>query len=158
MPLATLEGTVTVAVAPPGMSAVSEVKPPSTCPLTNMPEAESLVAVCAKPSVFLKEMVAPAGTVSMSLTAQTKPFDSAVTSSAGDIWLASVNPSASFTPIVINPGQTATVNVTITPSAAAGTVVSGTLYVDDFSADVPPYAQTSGNELAGLPYSYKVGE
>ena len=62
-----------------------------------------------------------------------------------------------FSPVVINPGQTATINVTITPSAASGTVVSGDLYVDDFLSDVPPYGQQGGDELAALPYEYTVG-
>ncbi len=93
------------------------------------------------------------------MTAQTKPFDSAVTSATGDIEAASINPATSFSPVVINPGQTATVNVTITPSAASGTVVSGNLYVDDFDNNVPPpvTGQQSGDELATLPYSYTVG-
>jgi hypothetical protein len=47
--------------------------------------------------------------------------------------------------------------VKITPSGTAGTVVSGTLYVDSFMSDVPPYGQTTGNEVAALPYTYTVG-
>jgi hypothetical protein len=47
--------------------------------------------------------------------------------------------------------------VTITPSAAAGTVVKGTLYVDDELAAIPPYSDISGDELSALPYEYKVG-
>jgi hypothetical protein len=100
---------------------------------------------------------APAGTVSSSMTVQAKEFDTSVTSSTGDVELASINPAATFSPVVINPGQTATIDVTITPSAAPGTVVSGTLYVDDFLNDIPPYGQIASNELAGIPYSYTVG-
>ena len=36
-------------------------------------------------------------------------------------------------------------------------MVSGTLYVDDLLAAVPPYGQLSGNELTALPYEYTVG-
>jgi hypothetical protein len=102
---------------------------------------------------------APAGTATISMTAQAKAFDSAVTSTTSDLWLAATNPSAAFSPIVINPGQTATIQVTITPSAAKGTVVKGTLYVDDFVSNVPPpaYSQLSGDELAAFPYQYTVG-
>jgi hypothetical protein len=102
---------------------------------------------------------APAGTATISMTAQTKAFDPAVTSATGDIWLAATNPAATFSPIVINPGQTATIDVTITPSAAKGTVVTGVLYVDDFVSNVPPpaFSQVSGNELAAFPYEYTVG-
>jgi hypothetical protein len=47
--------------------------------------------------------------------------------------------------------------VTITPSAPRGTVVRGTLYVDDLLAGIPPYNQFSGNEVDALPYEYTVG-
>ncbi len=99
---------------------------------------------------------APAGTANVSMAAQAKAFDPAVTSGAGDLWQIAVNPDASFSPVAINPGQTVVINVTITPSAAVGTVVSGTLYVDDFVGGILPYLQTSGDELVGIPYKYKV--
>jgi hypothetical protein len=35
-------------------------------------------------------------------------------------------------------------------------VVAGTLYVDDFTSDVPPYGQVSGDELAAIPYAYRI--
>ena len=99
---------------------------------------------------------APAGTVSLQMQAITKAFDPAVTSSTGDIELASINPAASFTPIVINPGQTATINVTITPSGSTGTIVSGELYVDDFLTAVPPYGQEGSDEVNVIPYEYRI--
>jgi hypothetical protein len=96
----------------------------------------------------------------MSMTAATKPFDPAVTSPTGDFWLFSINPAAaaaSFSPVVINPGQTGVINVTITPSGAPGTIVGGNLYVDDLADNVPPYGQQTGDELAAIPYGYTVG-
>jgi hypothetical protein len=99
---------------------------------------------------------APAGTASISMTAQTRAFDPAVTSAPGDIMLAASNPAATFSPVVINPGRSATIDVTIKPSAGAGTVVSGFLYVDDYLSGVPPYGQVSTDELAALPYEYTV--
>ena len=91
------------------------------------------------------------------MSAVTKAFDTAVTSATGDLWAVSTNPAASFSPVTINPGQSATIDVTITPNAAAGTVVSGDLYVDDFASGVPPYGQLTGDELVALPYEYTVG-
>jgi hypothetical protein len=100
---------------------------------------------------------APAGTLnSVTMTATTKAFDSAVTSGTGDLWLTSTNPAATFSPVVINPGQSAVINVTITPSGASGTTVHGTLYVDDFVSGVPPYGQAAGDVLAGLSYAYTI--
>ena len=99
---------------------------------------------------------APAGTASLAMTTQSKAFDPAVTSDTSDIWLAATNPAATFSPIVLGPGQTGTINVTITPVGASGTVVQGTLYVDDFVSGVPPYGQIAGDELAAFPYTYTI--
>jgi hypothetical protein len=99
---------------------------------------------------------APAGTVSVTMTAQTRKFDPAVRSNIGDFWRAAVNPATPFGVLVIQPGQTKTIRVSITPSGPSGTVVSGHLYVDEFLADVPPYGQTTGDEIAALPYSYTI--
>jgi Peptidase inhibitor I9 len=100
---------------------------------------------------------APAGTDSSTMSVVAKQFDTSVTSPTGDLELASINPAATATPVVLNPGQSATIDVTITPSAAPGTVVDGTLYVDDILNNIPPYGQFAVDELAGLPYSYTVG-
>jgi hypothetical protein len=99
---------------------------------------------------------APAGTVSVSVTATTKKFDPAVTSSVGDFWQAAVNPAAQFGLFVIQPGQTGTINVTITPSGASGTVVHGNLYADTFDGNIAPFGQESGDELAAFPYAYTI--
>ena len=48
--------------------------------------------------------------------------------------------------------------MTITPSAPVGTVVTGKLYVDDLMSvyGVPPYDELTGDELAAIPYEYRV--
>ena len=99
---------------------------------------------------------APAGTASIAMAAQTKEFDSAVTSTTGDLMLTAVNPATTAKPVIIDPGASATVDVTITPSGASGTHVNGTLYVDDAVTNVPPSGQSTGDELAGLPYAYTI--
>ncbi len=99
---------------------------------------------------------APAGTVSVAMTATTKQFDPAVASAVGDLWQASVNPAAPFALLTIQPGETKTINVTIKPAGPSGTVVSGNLYVDDFLGNIPPYGQESGDELAAIPYTYTI--
>ncbi len=101
---------------------------------------------------------APAGTASVSMTAQMEPFDPAVTSNTADVETLATNPDVTGSLLALNPGQTGTINVTITPSAATGTVVSGNLYVDDLDTNVPPpvTSQESGDELAALPYAYTV--
>ncbi len=90
------------------------------------------------------------------MSATTEAFDAAVASSTGDLELASINPATTFSPVVINPGQSATITVTITPSGSSGTVVSGTLFVDDFLTNVPPFGQQGADELTGIPYTYTI--
>ena len=49
--------------------------------------------------------------MALSMTKQSKAFDSTVTSDSNDVWLAATNPAATFSPIYIGPGQTGTINV-----------------------------------------------
>ena len=100
------------------------------------------------------------GTASM--TATTAAFDPAITAPTGDLWLGSTNAAATFAPYVVQPGQSVTIPVTITPQGAAGTVVSGTLYVADSS--MFSYAPLGGeggiplgSDVAAFPYSYTIG-
>jgi len=54
-------------------------------------------------------------------------------------------------PITLNPGETGTITVTITPSGDPGTVVRGTLYIDNFD-----FFTDGGDELVALPYAYTI--
>jgi hypothetical protein len=109
---------------------------------------------------------APAGTSSASVNVVTRPFDTAVTSPTGDLEADSADPATSlgsFNPTVVAPGQTATINVTITPSGSAGTVVSGTLFVDDTAFFEFGSIQDAlvnfpqADQAAALAYEYTVG-
>jgi hypothetical protein len=100
------------------------------------------------------------GTASM--TATTAAFDPAVTAPTGDLWLGSTDADATFAPYVVQPGQSVTIPVTITPEGTAGTVVSGTLYIADSSmfSDVPLGGSGGvplGSDVAAFPYSYTIG-
>jgi hypothetical protein len=100
----------------------------------------------------------------VSMTATTAGFDPAVSSPTGDLWLGSTNAAATFTPYVVNPGQSVTIPVTITPSGVAGATVSGTLYLADSSFISPdlnfddePGFTPEGSDVAAFPYSYTIG-
>ena len=100
----------------------------------------------------------PHATASATMTATTLGFDRTITSSTHDLWLASVDNSASTVkPVVVQPGKTGVITVNITPTGAAGSTVSGTLYVDSMAAFTPSGVFPSANELASLPYTYKIG-
>jgi hypothetical protein len=109
-----------------------------------------------------------AGSVNFNFYALTKAFDPNVTSTTTDLWATSVTPATSFTIVTVNPGQTVNIPVTITPTGKKGSVVTGTAYVDEFLATATPEInainftdnanfEPNGDELAGLPYSYRIG-
>ncbi len=123
---------------------------------------------------------APSGSFTISASARCRLFDPTVTSSTGDLWQAGVTGQSAragtFTahlerdgaglrhgarvgratptdtgPLVLAPGQTGTITVTITPHGPAGTRVKGDLFVDSLDLFTD-----GGNQLAGLPYSYTI--
>lgn len=107
--------------------------------------------------------------VTTGMTTTSDAFDSDVHSSTGDMWQGSVDPSAltGLSPVVIGPGQTRTITVTITPSGPAGSHNSGTLYIDSedlfqFQVNANVVNLSTGNplpngsEVAAIPYRYTV--
>lgn len=100
---------------------------------------------------------APAAVVSDNLDVVTQAFDPAVTSSTGDMWSAFNGLSSTFSPVYLNPGQSATITVTITPTASVGSLVTGTLYVSDLTlGQVIGAANSDGDDIAAIPYRYVV--
>jgi len=101
---------------------------------------------------------APSATASATFDAITRAFDPTVTPSTGDLWTAYNGLTSGFAPVYVEPGATATIPLTITPTAAPGTRVSGLINVDDtFQAnELLGTADTGGDELASLRFSYEV--
>ncbi len=96
-------------------------------------------------------------TVNTTLTAVTQGFDPAVTSATGDLWQSALGGPVTAAPDVVQPGQSVTIAVQIAPTGAAGTVVSGHLYLDDdsllyYGGGLVPNANT----VAAIPYSYRI--
>jgi len=101
---------------------------------------------------------APTADAQMNLSAKTLGFNPDVTSSTGDFWSVVTDPTADIgTPVTIAPGQTATITVKITPTAAKGTKVNGSLFIYTTPSFAYATFNTTGDVLAQIPYSYKVG-
>jgi hypothetical protein len=111
---------------------------------------------------------APAGTSTLTATALTQPLDPSVTSAAGDPYAPGFTGQApTGTPVVVDPGATGGIKVTITPTGKAGTKVHGVIYlvtsaldstgtIDGAIAGELGAVDTSGDVLAAIPYTYTV--
>ena len=100
------------------------------------------------------------GTETTEAVATTRAFDPAVTSTVPDT-VEALTLGTQFNPDLVAPGATDAISISITPTAAVGTTVSGTLFVNGFT----PGSQLTGtigltamftNELAAIPYEYTV--
>ncbi|TCO44796.1 S8 family peptidase [Actinocrispum wychmicini] len=105
---------------------------------------------------------APPGHASYTASMSTAAFDHAVTSTTGDPFDFAVDPNGTGgTPTIIQPGQTATVTVTITPTGARNSTVNGHLNV--VTVPILPTGFTglpttsTGEVISVLPYSYQIG-
>jgi Subtilase family/Peptidase inhibitor I9 len=98
-----------------------------------------------------------AGTATSSMSIHAKAFDPTITAPLGDYNLTAIHPNATPKMIVLWPGHSIVVPVTITPSGTAGSVVRGTLYIEALVGGLLPVGQTSGVEMAALPYEYTIG-
>jgi hypothetical protein len=87
------------------------------------------------------------------MAANTRVFDPSVATKQGDAMRLDVKANAPvLAPVTVKPGQSRTVKVTFAPKGAKGSVVSGDLFVDDYQGG------GAANELADIPYRYKVGK
>ena len=92
-----------------------------------------------------------------SATVRALAFDTTATSATGDLWLRCVDPAAVLTPVVVQPGKTATIPVTITPTGPRGTRISGALFIDDLQEQNQAGESPQADQQTALPYSYTVG-
>jgi hypothetical protein len=109
--------------------------------------------------------VKPANVVTahVAMSATAAAFDPTVSAPTGDMWLTSTNALAGFTPYVVNPGQSVTIPVTITPAGISGTTVSGTIYLSDSSINPGTVSSSgigggfpTGSDVAAFPYTYTI--
>jgi len=92
-----------------------------------------------------------------SMTATTAAFDPAVSSDTGDLWQMAIGGPFTVSPVVVQPGHTASIQVRIAPTGPAGTTQSGILYVDDDSLVLfGSFLAPNANTVAAIPYSYTI--
>jgi Subtilase family len=106
-------------------------------------------------------MAAKSGKATDTATVTGLAFDKTMTVPTGDLQQLANGAGASGKVgkgiVELAPGASSTVNVVVTPAGKAGTVVKGTLYLDDEATGLPPYNLASSSEVAALPYAYTIG-
>jgi hypothetical protein len=96
--------------------------------------------------------------VDTSLVATTQAFDPAVTSPTGDLWQFAVGGPLTVSAVIVQPGHSVTIPVSIAPTGPVGSRVSGVLYLDDDSLfSLYGTLAPNANTVAAIPYSYKIG-
>ena len=150
-----------------GTPFVASAGPPSDSPSVTLSASTISPGTWAVDSVlggpFGRQGVAPVQ-IQAAMDVTTLGFDPAMSTTGGDLWEQSTDPTASFTPVDAAAGQTVVLPVTIVPSGSPGTVVSGTLYVDvatpgdgDYTDNADSGTVEAASEVVALPYEYTIG-
>jgi hypothetical protein len=98
----------------------------------------------------------PAGALTTSVTTGAQvtmlAFDPSVSADSGDFWADQTLGTSTYNPLILAPGESGTIHVTIAPtSSQAGQVVEGYLFIDTYNPVV-----ATGDEVVRLPYRYSV--
>ncbi len=111
------------------------------------PDPATLARLKAGVAKRAESGVTAGGGLASAVTAPVPATSGAATAAVASAQQASSGPG----PVTLQPGESATITVTITPSGAKGSVVTGHLYVDDFN-----FFTFDGDELIDLPYTYSI--
>jgi hypothetical protein len=83
-----------------------------------------------------------------------QPFDASMTPSTGDPWEDLVLGGTTYSPLVLAPGESGSITVTLTPDpSAVGSTVTGYLYVDTYNPN-----SGTGDEVVRVPYAYTISQ
>lgn len=95
---------------------------------------------------------APTTSVLLGALVLMQPFDSAVSADSGDLWADLTLGTNTYHPLILAPGATGILKLTITPDATqVGNTITGNVYIDTFNPFV-----VFGDEVVKLPYSYTI--
>jgi len=116
------------------------------------PEVPASVWSCAPAEQGPFTGTAPSTTFSCGADGVTNRFAPDVSTSAGNAWSDLDLGTSTYNPLVLDPGQTGTITVSITPTDANRTKVRGFLTLETFN-----FNTFSSDEVATFPYAYRVG-
>lgn len=97
---------------------------------------------------------APTIPVNTTAIATMQPFDPTVSADSGDFWADQVFLTNTYNPLILAPGQSGTINLTITPDRRQiGKSISGFIYIDTYNEFV-----LTGDEVLRMPYRYTISQ
>jgi hypothetical protein len=157
-PLAVFEATSTVPIAldvspnfgTPDIEATSMGD--TAVAVASAPELPASVWSCAPSEQGPFAAPVSSTTFSCEAIATTDDFAEDVSTSAGNLWSDVEIGTFSYNPLILNPGQTASILVSISPTDPIGADVHGFLSVESFN-----FNTFSSDELVSIPYAYRVG-
>jgi hypothetical protein len=83
-----------------------------------------------------------------------QPFDPSISADSGDFWADQVFLTNTYDPLMLAPGQSGTINLTITPDPSQiGKSISGFIYIDTYNGVV-----LTGDEVVRMPYRYTISQ
>jgi hypothetical protein len=95
---------------------------------------------------------APFEPVQTAVYAAMRPFDPSMTADSGDVYPDLTFGTNTYNPLVLAPGASGIINLTITPDPSQiGQTVKGFVYIDTFSP-----VTYSGDEVIRIPYEYTI--
>jgi hypothetical protein len=96
---------------------------------------------------------APTAPVGAAVSVNMRPFDGAMLASSGNAYSDLTFGTNTFNPLVLAPGASGVINVTIKPDPSqVGKTVKGFIYLDNFNNILG-----AGDEVVRIPYEYTVG-
>jgi hypothetical protein len=116
------------------------------------PELPASIWSCAPAEQGPFATTAPLTTFSCGADALTNRFAPDVSTSAGNIWQDVDTGTSTYNPLVLDPGQTGTITVSLSPTDPTRTKVRGFLALETFN-----FNTFSSDEVASFPYAYRVG-
>jgi hypothetical protein len=116
------------------------------------PDIPASVWSCPPTEIGPYSGVQPTVSFACGASATTQAFDAGVQSTTGNIWSSLEGLTTTYAPLILNPGASGNITVTLTSTGDKGSTVSGFLAVETFNVN-----SVSSDQVGRFSYRYQVG-